>query len=213
MNLPAEREWSQGEELANSISHGAGFLAAVIGTPFLLMRAVHLGGGRALLGMGVFAATTLLLYLSSAIHHWLAPGRAKDLFEVFDHAAIFLMIAGTYTPIALGVLWGPWGWSILGLIWPIAIFGVLLKTLRGLQPPRFTISLYVLMGWLLFIAFKPLTEHMPLPGLLLILGGGLAYTGGLIFYNARRFHYHHLAWHLAVVVGTTFHYFAILRYA
>jgi hemolysin III len=123
------------------------------------------------------------------------------------------MIAGTYTPFALGVLWGPWGWGILGIIWPIAIFGVLLKTLRGLQPPISTISLYVLMGWLMLVAFKPLLEHMPWSGFLLILGGGLAYTGGLIFYHARRFPYHHLAWHLSVVIGTAFHYFAILRYA
>lgn len=207
------REWSRGEEIANSLSHAAGFLAAVIGTPFLLAVAHHQGGTRALLGMSIFAATTMLLYFSSAVLHWLRPGRAKDFFEVLDHAAIFLLIAGTYTPFALGFLWGPWGWFLLGLIWPLALFGVLLNSLRGVQPRKFTITLYVLMGWMMVIALPPLLKHMPHTGLLLLLGGGLAYTGGLVFYQARRFPYHHLAWHLAVLVGTGFHYFAVLRYA
>lgn len=207
------REWSRGEELANSISHGMGFLAAVIGTPFLLNAADSHGGVRAFLGMSVFAATAMLLYLSSAVHHWLKPGPAKEFFEVMDHAAIFLMIAGTYTPFALGFLWGPWGWLLMGIIWPLALFGVLLKTLRGVQPKAFTIPLYVLMGWTVAIAFKPFREYMPATGLWLLVAGGLAYTGGLVFYLARRIPYHHLAWHIAVLAGTTLHYFTVLHYA
>jgi len=207
------RQWSRGEEMANSISHGLGFVASVVGAPFLLMAADHHPGVRSYLAMSIFAATTMILYLSSAVHHWLLPGKAKDFFEVMDHAAIFLMIAGSYTPFALGVLWGPWGWLLMGVIWPLAICGVLLKTIRGIQPPWFTISLYVLMGWIMVIAFKPLVAHMPPPGLFLLLAGGLAYTGGLIFYVARRFPYHHLAWHIAVLAGTTFHFFAIWPYS
>jgi hemolysin III len=207
------RAWSRGEEIANSISHGIGFLAALFGAPFLLAAADHHPGIRSFLGMSVFAGTTMLLYLSSAVHHWLLPGKAKDFFEVMDHAAIFLMIAGTYTPFALGILWGRWGWMLLAVIWPLAIFGVWLKTVRGLQPARFTIALYVLMGWVILIAFKPLMAHMPAPGLLLLLGGGLAYTGGLVFYVARPIPYHHLAWHISVLVGTAAHYFAVWRYA
>lgn len=207
------RKWSRGEELANSISHGIGFLAAVIGAPFLLLAAQHHGGMRSFLGMGVFAATTMLLYLASALHHWLLPGRAKDFFEVMDHAAIFLMIAGSYTPFALGFLWGPSGWLLMGLIWPMALFGVLLKSLRGVQPKIFTIPLYVLMGWAAVIVFRPFAEHMPATGLWLLVAGGLAYTGGLVFYLARRIPYHHLAWHIAVLAGTTLHYFTVLHYA
>ena len=207
------RDWSRGEEIANSLSHGLGFLAAAVGTPFLLRAAMHHGGIRAFLGMSVFAATTMLLYLSSAVHHWLRPGRAKDFFEVLDHAAIFLMIAGSYTPFALGILWGFWGRLLLGVIWPLAIFGVLSKTVRGLESPPLTIPLYVIMGWIMVFAFKPLFALMPAPGLLLLLGGGLAYTGGLGFYFARRIPYHHLAWHIAVLAGTALHYFTILRYA
>lgn len=207
------RDWSRGEEIANSLSHGCGLLAALIGTPFLLIAANHHEGPRPFLGMSIFAATTALLYLSSTVHHWLKPGTAKDFFEVLDHAAIFLMIAGTYTPFSLGILWGPWGWLLMGVIWPLAIFGVLLKTIRGLQPPLFTISLYVIMGWMMVIAFPPLSAHMPMSGFLLLLGGGIAYTGGLLFYIARRVPYHHLAWHLSVMAGTALHYFAVLRYA
>jgi len=207
------RKWSRGEEIANSVSHGLGFIAAVVGTPFLLAAAHQHGGLRSLLGMSIFAATTMLLYLASTLTHWLMPGRAKDFFEVMDHAAIFLMIAGTYAPFSLGILWGPWGWLLLGIVWPLALFGVALKALRGIQPPVFTISLYVLMGWTAVIAYKPFMEHMPVTGLLLLVAGGLAYTGGLIFYVARRFPYHHLAWHVAVLVGTTLHYFTVLHYA
>jgi hemolysin III len=209
----AEREWSRGEEIANSLSHGCGFFCALAGTPFLLRAAGHHDGARAVFAVSVFALTAALLYLSSATHHWLKPGRGKDLFEVLDHAAIFLMIAGTYTPFCLGVLWGPWGWLLLALIWPVALFGVWIKTTRGLQPARLTIPLYILMGWLMVIAFPALWAHMPRPGLALILGGGLAYTGGLGFYRARRMPYHHLGWHLAVLAGTVLHYFAVLRYA
>jgi hemolysin III len=214
MKQPIEvRAWSRGEEMANSISHALGFLGALAGTPFLLLTAAHHPGARSILGMSIFAATAMLLYLSSALHHWLTPGKAKEFLELVDHAAIFLMIAGTYTPFALGILWGPWGWLLMGVIWPLALFGVLLKAVRGLQPPVSTISLYVAMGWMMIIAFKPLSAHMPTTGLLLLLGGGISYTGGLIFYFARRFPFHHLAWHIAVLIGTTLHYLAILRYA
>jgi hemolysin III len=208
-----KREWSRGEEIANSLSHGCGFLAALTGAPFLWRAAAHHPGLRPVFAVSVFAATMAVLYLSSSVHHWLRPGRPKDFFEVLDHAAIFLMIAGTYTPFCLGVLWGPWGWLLLALIWPVAFFGVWLKTMRGVQPARVVIPLYVVMGWLMLIAFPALWTHMPGEGLALILGGGLAYTGGLVFYLARRFPYHHLAWHLAVLAGTAFHYFAVLRYA
>jgi hemolysin III len=209
----APRRWSRGEEVANSVSHGLGFLACVAGTPFLLWSALPHPGPRAVLAMSVFAATAMLLYFSSAAHHWLPPGRAKDFFEVLDHAAIFLMIAGSYTPFALGILWGPWGRFLLAVVWSLALAGVLLKTLRGLQPRRFVIPLYVLMGWFIVVAAKPLMAHMPPAGLALLVAGGLAYTGGLVFYLARRFPYHHLAWHISVLCGTALHYFAVLRYA
>jgi hemolysin III len=207
------RDWSRGEEVASSLSHAAGFLAAVIGAPFLIAAAVHHGGVRPLLGVSLFAASAMLLYFCSALHHWLPAGRAKDVTELFDHAAIYLLIAGTQTPFDIGVLWGPWGWLLLGLTWSLAIFGISLKFLRGLQPPLLTVSIYVGMGLLILIASRPLAASVSMPGLWLLIGGGAAYIGGLIFYFARRFSYHHLAWHLSVVLGTTLHYFAVLKYS
>jgi len=207
------REWSPNEELANSLSHGCGFLAALAGAPFLLISAAQHPGIRPIIGVTVFALATILLYLCSAVHHWLAPGKAKDFVEVLDHSAIFLMIAGTYTPFATGVLWGSWGWFLLGVNWPLAIIGVLTKMRYGVQPERWSLCLYLVMGWMMVLAFPTLSSRMQPTGLVLIGAGGLAYTGGLVFYLVRRFPYHHLAWHISVLIGTTFHYFAVLKYA
>jgi hemolysin III len=207
------REWSRNEELANSVSHGCGFLAALIGTPFLLIAAAQHPGFRPLLGTIIFATATIFLYFSSAVHHWLQPGKMKNFIEILDHSAIFLMIAGTYTPFATGVLWGPWGWFLLAANWPLAIFGVIRKWRIGTRPEGWSIALYVFMGWMMVLAFPTLASRMPRTGILLILAGGLAYTGGLVFYLVRRFPYHHLAWHICVLIGTAFHYVAVLRYA
>jgi hemolysin III len=208
-----KRLWSPGEELANSLSHGAGFVAALAGTPFLVAAAVRHGGIANLIGACVFAGAAVLLYFCSALHHALPPGRGKEQFELLDHAAIYLLIAGTYTPFALGVLRGPWGWSLLGVIWTLAIAGLVMKTIRGIGNIVVSTMIYILMGWLIVVAARPLMELVPVPGLLLLMAGGLAYTGGLLFYAARRFQYHHLLWHISVLVGTTCHYFAVLRYA
>jgi hemolysin III len=207
------REWSRNEEVANSLSHGFGFIAALVGAPFLLLAAAQHPGIRPVLGVTIFSAATIFLYLSSAVHHWLLPGKAKDFIELLDHSAIFLMIAGTYTPFATGVLWGPWGWFLLAVNWPLAIFGVLRKMRIGIRPEGWSIVLYIIMGWMMVLAFPTLAHRMPETGIVFIAAGGLAYTGGLFFYLARRFPYHHLVWHLCVLVGTAFHYFAVLRYA
>ncbi|MEA3209692.1 MAG: hemolysin [Chthoniobacter sp.] len=211
--MTVERPWSRPEEIANSVSHGIGFCAAVIGAPFLIISAYRQGDLGTILGAGIFAVTTTLLYLTSAVQHWLPPGPAKDQFELFDRGAIFLLIAGSYTPFTLGVLRGPWGWALLATIWTLAITCVILKVARRLEDPLFSIYLYLGMGCLVFVATQPLVDRVPLPGLLLLLGGGIAYIGGLAFYFARRIPYHHLLWHLCVLTGTTCHYFAILWYA
>jgi hemolysin III len=210
---PAPRAWSRREEIANGASHAAGFLAALAATPFLISTAVHHGGFGRVLGAGVFSVSCMFLYLSSTLLHWLSSERAKKFFERLDHAGIFLLIAGTYTPFALGVLWGPWGWLLLSVIWPLAIFGVLVTTIRGIPSFRITTALYVGMGWFMICLLKPLSMRVPARCLLLLLAGGLAYTGGLLFYVARRVPYHHLAWHLAVLAGTACHFVAVWQYA
>jgi hemolysin III len=201
------------EEIANSISHGLALVLALVAVPVLVLSAMRAGDVRFLIGVSVFGATMVLLYLASTLYHSTTHEAAKGLFRLFDHTAIFLLIAGSYTPFALGVLRGPWGWSLLAAIWTLAIVGITLKIIARTRHSRISIVLYVLMGWLAVVATKPILELIPVPGILLILAGGLAYTGGLAFFAAERIRYHHFIWHLFVIAGTICHYFAILWYA
>src|SRR5215207_1817499 len=156
------------EEIANTISHGLGLVLALVAVPILIAAAIRAGNVQFTVGVSVFGSTMVLLYLASTLYHSLTHEAAKQLFRLFDHTAIFLLIAGTYTPFSLGVLRGPWGWSLLALV--------------------------------------------PVPGILLILAGGMAYTGGLAFFAAHRIRYNHFIWHLFVIAGTTCHFFAVLWY-
>lgn len=208
-----ERPQSLGEEIANSVSHGTGFLAALIAFPVLLLNA-NRHGRLAIVGAAVFAATMALLYLTSTLYHALARNRAKRVFQILDHGAIYLLIAGTYTPFTLGVLRGPWGWTLFGLIWALAVAGVVLKSVGGIGHPRLSTVLYVAMGWLILIAAKPLWNAMPAWGLFWLAAGGIAYTAGVAFYAAdQRVKYAHFLWHLFVLAGTACHFIAVLRYA
>jgi hemolysin III len=201
------------EEIANSISHGLGLVLALVAVPVLVLSAMRAGGMRFLFGVSVFGATMVLLYLASTLYHSVTHEAAKGWFRLFDHTAIFLLIAGSYTPFALGVLRGPWGWSMLAAVWTLAIVGITLKIIARTRHSRISIVLYVLMGWLAVVATKPILELIPVPGILLILAGGIAYTGGLAFFAAHRIRYHHFIWHLFVIAGTTCHYLAVLWYA
>jgi hemolysin III len=207
------RAQSLGEEIANSVSHGVGALAALAVAPFLIAGAAHRGGASAVVGASIFAATIVLLYLTSTLYHALPRVKAKQVFRVLDHGAIFLLIAGTYTPFTLGALRGAWGWTLLGLVWGIATLGVVLTSVGGFRHPRISTAAYVGMGWLVVIALRPLWLHVPVAGLLWLLAGGIAYTGGVAFYAARRLPYGHFVWHLMVLAGTCCHCVAVLRYA
>ena len=210
---PIKRPQTRGEELANSLSHGVGLLAALVGAP-ILIRSALLGGGPAnVVGASVFAATTIFLYLASTLYHAVPHVRAKGVLRMLDHGAIFLLIAGTYTPFTLGVLRGPWGWALLGIVWGLAVVGVGLKLTTRLQHPVLSTGLYLGMGWLAVVAARPFWQRVPLPGLLWLLAGGVAYTAGVAFYTAKRLPYSHLAWHLCVLTGTACHYVAVLWYA
>jgi hemolysin III len=206
------RPQSTGEEIANSVSHGAGFLMALVALPLLVVRALP-HGAAAVVGASIFGATLALLYLSSTLYHALRHPGAKRVFRVLDHAAIYLLIAGTYTPFTLGVLRGPWGWSLLGVIWALAIAGVVLKSTLGMRFPRLSTAVYLLMGWMVMIAIRPLWLHMPRWGLFWLAAGGVAYTAGVAFYAAPRLRYAHFLWHLAVLAGTACHLVAVLEYA
>ena len=208
-----ERTQSLGEEIANSVSHGVGLLAAVAAAPVLVLSAVQHDGAARIVGASVFEATMVLLYLTSTLYHALPRNRAKRVFQVLDHAAIFLMIAGTYTPFTLGVLRGTWGWTLFGLVWGLALAGVVLTALGGVRYPKLSTCLYLAMGWLILVAVKPLWLRMPAWGLLWLSAGGIAYTAGVAFYAAKRVRYSHFVWNLFVIAGTACHYIAVLRYA
>ncbi len=209
---PNDPKWNQslGEELANSISHGLGLLAALCGAP-ILMGAAWRGGDRLFfLGTVVFAGAMLLVYLGSTLYHAWPCGAIKSVFQVIDHSAIFLLIAGTYTPFTLGPLRGPWGWTILGLIWTLALFGVSLKSVSGTERRRgLSLTLYLGMGWLIVLAFRPMLLHVPVVGLVWLLAGGIAYTTGVLFFLSERRRYTHFVWHLFVLAGTACHFLAV----
>jgi hemolysin III len=156
----------------------------------------------------------LLLYLTSALYHVIPGGSAKRVFRTLDHGAIYLLIAGTYTPFTLGVLRGPWGWTLLGLVWGMALVGVVLKAVGGMRYPILSTVLYLVMGWLALIAIKPLWTHLPAWGFFWLLAGGIAYTLGVVFFASdERVRYHHFIWHLFVIAGTACHFVAVLFYA
>jgi len=205
--------WTQsiGEELANTISHGIGLTGAMIGTPILLLAAFHRGSLSFLIGTIVFTVTMLVLYLGSMLYHAWPQTPAKSILQVLDHSAIFLLIAGTYTPFALGPLRGVWGWTMLGLIWALAALGVLVKATRGTaRHKKFAMALYLGMGWLALIFIRPLALAVPLSVVLWLIAGGIAYTTGVLFYVNRRLRYSHFVWHLFVLVGTGCHFAAVL---
>lgn len=209
-----KREQSRREEIANSVSHCIGLVAALVASPLLILHAVRRGDTGFIVGASIFAATMVLLYLASTLYHALPIGRAKRVFRVIEHSAIFLLIAGTYTPFTLGVLRGAWGWTLLGLVWGLAVAGLALKMFNRVSHPIISTSLYLLMGWLVLIAVNPLSARVPVSGLLWLIAGGVAYTAGVVFFAAdSRLRYGHFIWHLFVMAGTACHFFAVYWYA
>ncbi len=209
----ARRAQTPGEERANSLSHALGLVAALVGIPFLVVNAAQRGNAADVVGASVFGATVALLYLTSMLYHAATSAERKRWLRKLDHSAIFLLIAGTYTPFTLGVLGGAWGWSLFGVVWGLAAIGIAHTLAAGVRWPTLSVGVYVGMGWLVLIAIRPLWASMPAPGIALIVAGGVAYTAGVGFYGAARMRYAHLLWHVFVLLGTTFHFFAVLRYA
>jgi hemolysin III len=218
--LPQARQQSLGEEIANSISHGLALLAALVAAPFLVVDAVQRGDPTNIVGASIFAATMVLLYATSMLYHAMpasvatGASHAKQVFQVLDHSAIYFLIAGSYTPFTLGVLRGPWGWTLFGLVWAMAIAGVAVKAMAGIRYPRVSTVLYLAMGWIAVVAIKPMWQLMPGWGLFWLVAGGLAYTLGVGFFATDgRVRYGHFVWHLFVAAGTACHFIAVLYYA
>ena len=209
-----ERPQSPGEEIANSLSHGLGFVAALASAPILVLTTAQTGRTLNVIGAAIFAVTMVLLYCASTIYHAVPHPRTKALLKKLDHGAIFLLIAGTYTPFTLGALNGPWGWSLLSVVWSLAVIGVTLKAFDRIEHPLASLGLYLLMGWLCLVALEPLLQRIPQQGILLLGAGGFAYMAGVAFFATdSRLRYGHFIWHLFVLTGTGCHFFAVLGYA
>lgn len=201
------------EEIANAVSHGVALLAAVVSVP-LGVGAARGADASALVGMSVFATAMVALYLVSTLYHAWPHGRAKGVLRVCDHVAIYVLIAGTYTPFTLGVLRGAWGWTLFGLIWGLAVAGSVLKISGTLRHVHVSTGLYLAMGWLVIVAIKPLYLALPGWGLFWLVAGGLAYTGGVAFFLAEgRLRYSHSVWHVFVMAGTACHAVAVFGYS
>lgn len=209
-------KFSRREELANALSHFSGSLFSVVALVLMLYFSVHKGNGWHVVSTAIFGTSMIVLYLSSTLTHILPMGKAKDLFFNMDRIAIYLLIAGTYTPLALLVLHGPLGWVIFGIEWGLALTGTAMILLRpgdyNTGVSTFYVITYAVMGWLILIAIVPLIKVLPLMGTLWILIGGTCYTVGILFFKTIKFPYHHLLWHLLVLAGSISHFFAVFYY-
>jgi hemolysin III len=201
------------EEMACSISHGVGLAGSLVALPVLVLNAVERGDTWQVVGGAVFGMMLILLYTASTLYHACPPHKGKARWRVLDHAAIYLLIAGTYTPFTLGALRGPWGWSLLVAIWVLAVAGILFKTFLGFRFPKTSAVFYLAMGWLVVLAIGPLTTHVAPSGVLWLVAGGLSYSAGVIFFAWHSLLFAHLVWHLFVMAGSVCHFFAVLWYA
>jgi hemolysin III len=209
---PSYHDQSLGEEIANSITHGIGAALAVAGLVVLVVFGALYGDAWRVVSFSIYGGTLTILYLISTLYHGFTAPHVKRVFQLFDHCSIYLLIAGTYTPITLVSMRGPWGWTLFGLIWGLAIAGILLKVLFIGRLKALSVALYLAMGWLVVIAIKPLITLVDHGMIVWIVVGGLSYTLGVVFYLAKRMPYHHAVWHLFVLGGSASHYFGILLY-
>ena len=200
------------EELANSITHGIGLALSVVGLVALVVLSIVRGNAWHIVGCTTFGVTLVLLYAASTMYHTFHAPRLKRILKVFDHTAIFLLIAGTYTPFTLVNLRGFWGWVLFALVWGLCVFGIVWKLFHAERFPIVTTLLYIAMGWVVLIAVKPLLAAVPLSGIVWLLAGGLCYTVGVLFYAVKRVPYNHAIWHVFVMGGSICHYFAVMFY-
>ncbi|TYO98264.1 hemolysin III [Geothermobacter ehrlichii] len=205
-------EYTRKEEIANSLTHGLGAALALGGLVVLILGAAHRGDAWHLTTSAIYGLTLIGSFLASTLYHAFSRTNIKRILRTIDHAAIFLLIAGTYTPFTLVTLRGPWGWALFGVIWGCAIAGIICEAAASRSREFLRVGSYVVMGWAVVIAVRPLLQQLDPAGFRLLVAGGLAYTGGIVFYAWRRIPYGHAIWHLFVLVGSALHFFAIFWY-
>ena len=204
--------WKLGEVIANSVTHGIGAMLSAIGLIALILMATTRGGLRLITSVTVYGMTLCLLYTISTLYHAVRAPGPRRVFRILDHASIYLLIAGTYTPFSLIVLRGGWGWTLFGVVWAIAVLGIVFKAFATGRFEALSSTLYILMGWLVVIAIKPLLLTLPLSGFIWLMAGGVFYTGGVAFYAKDRIPYFHFIWHLFVLGGSICHFVAVMQY-
>ncbi|SEO18374.1 hemolysin III family protein [Paenibacillus sp. OV219] len=204
--------YSRREEVANAITHGLGAALSIAALVLLIVFAALKGNAEHVVSFTIYGSMMLLLYVSSTLVHSFPEGKAKKFFEIMDHSCIYLFIAGTYTPIVLHMVQGAAGWTLFGIVWGLALCGVVFKAFYASKFLFTSTVLYVLMGWIIVFAWGPLRENLAPAGLQLLIAGGVLYTIGTIFYVWRSFKYHHAVWHMFVLGGSALHFFAILLY-
>jgi hemolysin III len=210
--MSSSREQTLGEEVANSVTHGAGLLASIVGLVVMIVAAVTRGDIWLITACAVYGVTLVLLYLTSTLYHALAMTRARAVMRRLDHSAIYLLIAGTYTPFVLITLRGMWGWTLFAVTWGLAVFGITVKAVCGPRWPIISTTLYILMGWVVVVAIGPLMKNLPGGGVGWLFAGGACYTLGVVFFAWERLRYSHAIWHLFVLGGSVCHYVAVLGY-
>jgi hemolysin III len=204
--------YGRDEEIANSITHGIGVLLAVAALITLVAFASIYGNAWHIVSVSIYGTTMILLYAASTLYHSIQHPRAKGVLQILDHSAIYLLIAGTYTPFTLVNLRGPWGWWLFGVIWGFAVLGTLFQLSLMKRRRAVSLGLYIAMGWAIVVAIKPMIESVAAGGIVFLLLGGLAYTAGTVFYGWKKLKFHHAVWHLFVLTGSILHFFAVLFY-
>lgn len=202
--------YSMAEEIAHAITHGIGIPLSIAALAVLVAFSTLYGDAWHITSTAIYGTTLILLYTASTLYHGIPQPRAKAIFKQLDHAAIYLLIAGTYTPFTLVNLRGFWGWLLFGLVWGIALLGIAIELLGNRGMKRWSLLLYLGLGWLVIIAIKPMLLSVEAGGLWLLLAGGLSYTLGAVFYVWRRLTFNHAIWHLFVLAGSVLHFFSIL---
>jgi hemolysin III len=206
------RPYTPAEEKANSLTHGLGSLLSLAALPLLIIFTARHGDPWLIASCTIYGITLLMLYTASTLYHSIASPDAKRILKIVDHSSIFLLIAGTYTPYLLITLRGPWGWTLLGLVWSIAAAGLVMKLFWTGRFRFLSTLLYLAMGWIVVVAFKPLVQNLPRGGLALLVAGGLFYTSGTVFYLWKKLPFGHAVWHGFVLAGSACHFFSILLY-
>lgn len=206
------KDFSLKEEIANSVLHGIGSVISIVFLVLLIIKSIQIGTPWHIVSYTIFGVSLVILYTMSSIYHAFPNGKAKEVFERFDHISIYILIAGSYTPFCFTILKGPMGWTIFGLQWGIAILGIVFKSIWIKKYVTFSTFLYIVMGWVIIIAIKPIIISLSPYGLYFLVLGGVSYTVGTIFYLFRLFKYHHAVWHIFVLAGSIFHFITIYIY-